>query len=87
MDNYDKPRRSQINSPERRLEMRAMGKSELAALYFPASQPKTALNHLMSWVKRCRPLSEELLAMGYRPQDKWFTPRQVDAIVRHLGEP
>lgn len=87
MDNYDKTPHAVINAPERSLELRAMGKSELAALYFPASQPKTALNHLMAWVKRCRPLTDELLGMGYRPQDKWFTPRQVEAIVRHLGEP
>lgn len=87
MDNYDKKSSTVFNASERSVELRAMGKSELAALYFPASQPKTALNHLMAWIKRCRPLTDELLGMGYRPQDKWFTPRQVDAIVRHLGEP
>lgn len=68
-------------------EPRAMSKSELAAMYFPASQPKTALNHLMAWIKRCRPLMDRLQALGYRTQDKWLTPRQVEAVMYYLGEP
>lgn len=68
-------------------EPKAMSKTELALMYFPASQPKTALNHLMSWIKRCRPLMEKLLETGYRTQDKWLTPRQVEAVMYYLGEP
>ena len=62
-------------------------KKELALLYFPGSNPRTAVNHLMSWIRRCTPLWNELQQTGYYPTSKAFTPRQVRAIVDYLGEP
>lgn len=85
-NSYDASRRM-AEAAGSRVAIRAYGKSELAMLYFPGSQPRTALNHLMAWIKRCRPLMAELDGMGYRTSDKWFTPRHVSAIVSHLGEP
>ena len=68
--------------------VRAYSKKELALLYFPTSySPHTAVNHLMSWINRCTPLSDRLHEMGYRKTDKFFSPRQVAEIVEHLGEP
>lgn len=67
--------------------IRAYTKKELALRYFPDSQPRTAVNHLMSWIRRCRPLWTELLSTGYSTTSKSFTPRQVRAIVDHLGDP
>ena len=62
-------------------------KKELALLYFPGSNPRTAVSHLMNWIRHCTPLWNELQQTGYCPANKGFTPRQVRAIVAQLGEP
>lgn len=67
--------------------IRAYTKKELALLYFPDSMPRTAVNHLMAWIRNCNRLWNELQAMGYHVSSKAFTPRQVKAIVEQLGEP
>ena len=67
--------------------IRPYTKKELALMYFPDSQPRTAVNHLMAWIRRCSQLWTELQAMGYQPSCKAFTPREVRAIVEQLGEP
>lgn len=68
-------------------KIRAYTKKELALMYFPDSSPRTAVNHLMSWIHRCTLLWQQLQEMGYSTTSKAFTPRQVRAIVEQLGEP
>lgn len=69
-------------------KVKAYGKSELALLYFPDTpSAHTAVNHLMSWVRRNPALRGELERMGYRKSAKCFTPREVRLIVEYLGEP
>ena len=68
-------------------KIRAYTKKELALMYFPDSSPRTAVNHLMSWIHRCTLLWQQLQEMGYSTTSKAFTPRQVKAIVEQLGEP
>ena len=65
----------------------AYTKKELALMYFPDSQPRTAVNHLMAWIRRCTQLWQQLQEMGYSTTSKAFTPREVKAIVEQLGEP
>ena len=65
----------------------AYTKKEMALMYFPGSQPRTAVNHLMAWIRRCTQLWQQLQEMGYSTTSKAFTPREVKAIVEHLGEP
>ena len=67
--------------------IRAYSKKELALMYFPDSSPRTAVSHLMSWIRRCTQLWQQLQATGYETTCKTFTPRQVRAIVEQLGEP
>ena len=68
-------------------KIRMYTKKELALMYFPESQPRTAVNHLMVWIRRCRPLWAELQNMGYCKTNKSFSPKQVKAIDYYLGEP
>ena len=68
-------------------KIRMYTKKELALMYFPESYPRTAVNHLMVWIRRCTPLWNELLDMGYCKTSKSFSPKQVKAIVEYLGEP
>ena len=68
--------------------IRSYGKAELAMLYFPyTDNPKVAVHHLMSWIKRCMPLMEALQSSGYRRDSKFFSSRHVKLIIDHLGEP
>ena len=68
-------------------KIRMYTKKELAFMYFPESMPRTAVNHLMAWIRLCTPLWNELLKMGYCKTSKSFSPKQVKAIVEYLGEP
>lgn len=68
-------------------KIRTYTKKELALMYFPESMPRTAVNHLMAWIRLCTPLWDELLKMGYCKTSKSFSPKQVKAIVEYLGEP
>ena len=67
--------------------IRPYTKKELALMYFPDSTPRTAVSHLMCWIRRCTQLWEQLQETGYEPTCKTFTPRQVKVIVEQLGEP
>ena len=62
-------------------------KKELALLYFPTATPHVAVNRLMSWISRCKPLHDALLDQGYRKTTKWLSPREVKLITEYLGEP
>ena len=68
-------------------KIRMYTKKELALMYFPESNPRTAVNHLMAWIRLCTPLWDEHLKMGYCKTSKSFSPKQVKAIVEYLGEP
>lgn len=67
--------------------IRTYTKKELALLYFPDSTPRSAVSHLMSWIRRCTALQQQLETTGYQPIAKAFTPRQVKMIIDMLGEP
>ena len=69
------------------MKIKSYPKSELALMYFPDSTPATAVKHLMSTIRRCDMLWDELQAMGYNKRRKTFTPREVRAIVDWLGAP
>ena len=66
---------------------RPYGKAELALLYHPYSSPETAMKTLYRWIKGCPMLMQELESMNYQPRRRTFLKPEVEAIVRHLGEP
>ena len=69
------------------MRIRPYTKRELAQLYFPDTEPHTAVNRLMRWINRCQPLREALGETRYQPHNRLFTPRQTGLICRFLGEP
>lgn len=62
-------------------------KAELAQLYNPHSTPESAMKTLYRWIHGCPLLLDELKALHYRPHRHTFLKPEVEAIVRHLGEP
>ena len=72
---------------EKKFEMRAYDKAELALLYCPGRSEETALKTMMRWIRQCEPLMEALDAIGYNCRRHRFLRREVEQIVRHLGEP
>ena len=67
--------------------IRTYGKTELALLYQPCSSPESAKKTLYRWIKGCPMLMGELESMNYNPNRRMFLRAEVEAIVRHLGEP
>jgi hypothetical protein len=68
------------------MTIRTYTKAELAMLYCPDRPVDVALQTFSRWVKRNKNLTAELHAMGYNKYARNFTPREVEAIVRYLGE-
>lgn len=64
----------------------AYGLQELAMLYFPNSTPQAASNQLKKWMSKEKLLAK-LVEAGYEAGQKILTPRQVEIIVGHVGEP
>lgn len=62
--------------------IRAYGKSELAMLYLPHLSKKTALRQFRTWLKAAPSLRYLL-----RKRGGYFTPKEVQKIVKIVGEP
>ncbi len=60
---------------------------ELAVLYFPDIRPESASSQLSRWINRDPELLEELRRVGYHKHQRTFTPRQVNILFDHLGDP
>lgn len=69
------------------IDIVSMTKQELAQLYAPDLTPHAAVNRLTRWIAYNPKLSDALLRTGYRKTLRRLSPRQVELIVRHLGEP
>ncbi|WP_129729353.1 MULTISPECIES: DUF4248 domain-containing protein [Parabacteroides] len=67
--------------------IRAYGIGELAELYSPHLSRRAATLQLWRWINFHGVLKAKLLELGYHPGVRSFTPRQVECIVLHLGEP
>lgn len=76
-----------MNSYDYDIDIIAMNKRDLAQLYSPELTPRSAVNRLMRWISIHPVLSDELRKAGYRKGSRVFSPRQVELIVEHLGEP
>ena len=72
---------------ETQFRVRCYTKSELARLYTPWVERKSAARNLRRWILRNQELSAALDRLGYRPADRILSAAQVREIVRFLGEP
>jgi len=72
---------------EKEFVIRSYGYCELALLYFPNSNKRSASTQLGRWVRQNEKLKMQLLDLGYKPRKKILTPSQVQIIIRYLGEP
>ena len=62
------------------------GLQELALHYFPRSTPASASIQLKRWMNVPQ-LMTQLTAANYHKGQRILTPRQVEIIVTHIGEP
>ncbi len=70
------------------MKIKRYKKYELACMYFPeASEPKVALNHLRSWIKRCPELTESLAQVKTLKTKNEYNEAEVALIYQMLGEP
>ena len=65
---------------EKKFEIRAYYKSELAMIYFPKMTRRGAMRRLNNWLRINRNLS-------YLVDVNDFTPSQVQQIVDEVGDP
>ena len=69
------------------MKTQALFTKELATMYFVNCSPRSATTQLRRWIKRNQSLKNELTETGYKEGQRVFTPRQVELVFRHLGEP
>lgn len=74
-----------VREPE--FVVRCYEKGELALLFFPSLGRKAAGKKLRRWMCRCRPLMEALQGEAYCLNSRYYSAREVRAIVHYLGEP
>ncbi len=67
--------------------IRTYGYGELALLYFPKSSKQSASVQLRRWILRNNKLEKELIDAGFKPRQKVLTPKQVEIVVKTIGEP
>ena len=69
------------------MELRTYYKNELASLYCPQSTPANARKTFWRWMRHHPTLLQELEAIHYNPARKSFLRREVEIIIKCLGEP
>lgn len=68
-------------------KIRSYGFQELATLYLPHIQPKSASIRLRTWIERNPLLSDRLKQLGFIKGCLILTPEMVQEIIRVIGEP
>ena len=76
-----------FHDEEERTAVRSYTKSELAQLYSPGAKYESAIRMLNLYLHRCVGLMDELLRLGYSPNNRRFTRQQVAVVFDYLGEP
>lgn len=72
---------------EEKFKVRAFGYGELAQIYFPQITKQSATVQFRRWIRINEELQKELKASGFKRFQKLLTPKQVEIIVKFIGEP
>ncbi len=72
---------------EKAFPIRMYTKAELAMLYCPNQCVKRALDNFYHWMLLNKELMAALEAVGYHKYRRSYLPREVELIVRYMGEP
>ncbi len=56
-------------------------------MYFPDLTVRASVNKLRRWMRRCKPLMDEILSTDFHPKTKAFFVREVRLITYYLGKP
>lgn len=72
---------------EDKFKIKSYGYGELALLYFPNNTPKSASVQLRTWIRLNEKLKNELKESGFATGKKILTPKQVEIIIKFIGEP
>ena len=67
--------------------VRSYGFGQLAQLYYPDRDERSAVRLFREEMKLTRGLWDAMTAVGYKPYTKLLTRGQVKTIVQFLGEP
>ena len=59
----------------------------IRAKYFPDLTIRASVNKLRRWMRRCKPLMNEILSTDFHPKTKAFSVREVRLITYYLGKP
>ena len=68
-------------------KIKSYGVGELACLFLPMLNNRSASNQFRSWIKKNEKLKQALIDVGFQNRQKIYTPKQVQIIIEHLGEP
>ena len=68
-------------------KIKSYGYGELAQMYFPAITKQSATVQFRRWIRINNNLLDELSLAGFKRYQKMLTPKQVEIIVRYIGEP
>lgn len=80
-------RKDYCRDDEREFRIREYGRTELACAYCGGLSPASAWKKFSRWMGAHPTLADDLRKLGYTGSNRSFTPAQVRAIVRALGEP
>lgn len=75
------------NANEEAFCLRSYYKVDLAMLYAPDLCASPALQRLYRWIRKNKDLTSELERIGYNKHRHVFLKREVELIIRFLGEP
>jgi len=72
---------------EDKFKIKSYGYGELAQMYFPQITKQSATIQFRRWLRINDELQKELNASGFKRFQKLLTPKQVEIIIKFIGEP
>ncbi len=68
-------------------KIKCYGVGELACLFLPTLNNRSASNQFRAWIKKNEILKQALVEAGFQNRQKIYTPKQVQIIIEYLGAP